>query len=49
VGNAGNGPVFVYQWSPSTNTLKLKTTVGQEGQADTMATPAVPGAPYSWL
>jgi hypothetical protein len=26
--NDGNGPVFVYQWSPSTNTLKLKTTVG---------------------
>jgi hypothetical protein len=26
--NDGDGPVFVYQWSPSTNTLALKTTVG---------------------
>jgi|HubBroStandDraft_6_1064221.scaffolds.fasta_scaffold00166_26 ABC-type branched-subunit amino acid transport system substrate-binding protein len=26
--NDGNGPVFVYQWSPTKNTLALKTTVG---------------------
>jgi ABC-type branched-subunit amino acid transport system substrate-binding protein len=26
--NDGNGPVFVYQWSPKTNTLALKTTIG---------------------
>jgi hypothetical protein len=26
--NDGDGPVFVYQWSPKTNTLALKTTVG---------------------
>ncbi len=26
--NDGNGPVFVYQWSPSKKILQLKTTVG---------------------
>jgi ABC-type branched-subunit amino acid transport system substrate-binding protein len=26
--NDGNGPVFIYQWSPKTNTLALKTTIG---------------------
>lgn len=26
--NDGDGPVFIYQWSPSSNTLALKTTVG---------------------
>ncbi len=26
--NDGNGPVFVYQWSPSKRILQLKTTVG---------------------
>jgi len=26
--NDGNGPVFIYQWSPTKNVLALKTTVG---------------------
>jgi Periplasmic binding protein len=26
--NDGDGPVYVYQWSPTTNTLAIKTTVG---------------------
>jgi len=26
--NDGDGPVYIYQWSPTKNVLALKTTVG---------------------
>ena len=43
--NDGDGPVFVYQWSPSKKLASAEDDGRLTPHVDTMATPAVPGAP----